>query len=233
VSEPTQSWREEQPSAEIGPPADPTASRRTFSQGVGFIMQGIGATLFMLTTCACCGLAFWEGDAMHRGFADTTGSARNDAAPLLLLTTVLGSLALVAFGLGQQSDRGRVPAVGSAVTTSSMTVLYGLVVLLASDGAHTGGGWPAVAAAVLMLIMFLCSMLTWAAASQVLRYPPLSSDAPTVPAAAFPDPLAQPRRKHDSPAVGDIARQRKRLEEELHSLDDLERQVRRQNRSDS
>ncbi len=216
---------------EDGPPADPTASLRTFSQGVGFIMQGIGATLFMLTTCACCGLAFWEGDAMHRGFANTTGGGPHDAAPLLLITTVLGSLALVAFGLGQQSDRGRVPAVGSAVTTSSMTVVYGLVVVLASLGAHDGGGWPALAAIALMVIMLFCSMLTWAAASQVLRHPPLSSEAPTVPADAFPDPLARPRPKHDSPAGGDIAKQRKRLEEELRSLDDLERQVRRQNRS--
>lgn len=204
---------------------------RAFSQGVGFIMQGIGAALFMLTTCLCCGLAFWEGDAMHRGFADTSGVARNEAAPLLI-TTVLGSLALVAFGLGQQSDRGRIPAVGTAVTTASMMLFYGVVVLGSGGTDGHRGGWPVIAAAVLAVIMLLFSLFTWTAASQVLRHPPASSHAPTVPPDAFPDPLARPREKHDSPAEGDIAKRRTRLENELRDLDDLERQVKRQNRTD-
>lgn len=228
-----QAWKQEKPSTEGDDrPADPTASLRTFSQGVGFVMQAIGATLFMLTTCACCGIAFWEGDAMHRGYLDTSDVV-TDVAPLLLLTNVLGSLALVAFGLGQQSDRGRVPSIGAAVTTTAMTGLYGLVVGLGSLHAAAGLEWPVVVAGVLAVVFLACSALTWVAAGQVWRHPPLSSAAPTVPADAFPDPLARTREKYDSPAQADIAKRRKRLEEEMRDLDDLERRVRNQNRSET
>lgn len=217
---------------DVDRPADPTTSQRSFSRGVGFVVQGLGATLFMLTTCLCCGLAFFEGDAMHRGFVDTPPGMTN-IAPLLLFTNVLGSLALVAFGLGQQSDRGRIPAFGTAITSACMTVLYGLIVGMSVVSANVSSNWPAIAAGVLVVIFLITLLLTWTAAAQVWRHPPLSADAPTVPPDAFPDPLARPRQKHDSPAEGDIARQRQRLEDELHDLDDLERQVKRQNRTET
>ncbi|MCC6906426.1 MAG: hypothetical protein IT430_00665 [Phycisphaerales bacterium] len=222
-----------QPDVEDDRPTDPTASQRTFARGVGFVMQGVGATLLGLSTCACCGIAFWEGNLLHSGALDTSQAAGgNKPAVLLLLTNVLGSLALVAFGLGQQSDRGRAPAIGAAATSAIMAVLYGLVVYLGA-GASSGSQWPVVAAAVLALVMLLCTALTWMAAGQVLAHPPLSAAAPTVPSDAFPDPLAVKRERYDSPAEADIARRRERLEEEMRRLDELQRQVRRQNRPES
>jgi len=216
---------------DVDRPADPTTSRRTFSQGVGFLVQGLGATVFMLTTCLCCGLAFFEGDAMHRGFVDAPPGVIN-IAPLLLFTNVLGSLALITFGLGQQSDRGRIPAFGTAVTSACMTSLYGLIVGVSVVSGHVSSSWPAITAGVLVVVLLITSFFTWVAAAQVWRHPPLSSDAPTVPADAFPDPLARPRLAHDSPAEGEIAKRRQRLVEKLITLDDLERQVKRQNRSE-
>ncbi len=214
-------------------PADPTAAQRTFARGVGFVMQGVGATLFMLSTCACCGIAFWEGNLLHSGAIDANQTADgNRAAVLLLLTNVLGSLALVAFGLGQQSDRGRAPAIGTAATTVIMTVLYGFVVYFGA-GADGGNRWPIIAAAILGLIMLVCTALTWLGARQVLAHPPLSAAAPTVPSDAFPDPLAKKREKYDSPAEADIARRRERLEEEMRRLDELQRKMRQQNRPES
>lgn len=233
MNDSAEKWKQERASAdEAQRPADPTASLRSFSQNVGFLMQGLGASMFMLTTCVCCGIAFREGDALHSGFIDTSSAAGNEAAPLLLITNVLGSLALVAFGLGQQSDRGRAPAIGTAATTTAMVLLYGVVAVIAESGTDApGGGWPFIVGVVLALLMLLCSLLTWAAASQVLRNPPLSSEPPTVPADAFPDPLARPREKYDSPAEGDIAKRRKRLEDEMRDLEALEQRVREQNRS--
>jgi len=213
------------------PAADPTADRRMFSRGVGFLMQGLGATLFILTTCACCGIAFFEGGAMHRGIIDIQAEASGSAvrAQIVLVASVLGSLALVAFGLGQQSDRGRLPALGTAATATLLAVGYIATPLLdlgpqSRPVIVVGVSWS------LAVIFAVAAAAAWLAVVQVLESPPLSSAAPTVPADAFPDPLAQPRARHDSPAEADLARRRKRLEEELRHLDDIERQVRGRNR---
>lgn len=212
-------------------PADPTAGRRSFSRGVGFLMQGLGATLFILTTCACCGIAFFEGGAMHRGVIDVQAEASGGAArtQVFLVASVIGSLSLVAFGLGQQSDRGRLPAWGTAATVSLMAAAYFTVPLL-NLGPQSRPGLIMAVSIALAVLFALSAVAAWLAVVQVMRHPPLSAAPPTVPADAFPDPLAQPRERHDSPAEADLARRRKRLEEELRRLDMVERQVRREDR---
>lgn len=212
------------------PPPDPTANQRSFSRGVGFLMQGLGATLFILTTCACCGVAFFEGGALHRGLIDveTQAPAGTARAQILLVASVIGALALVAFGLGQQSDRGRLPAWGTAITATLMAAGYGAVPFF--DLGPQSRPPLIIALSIALAIFFaLAAAAAWVAAWQVVQHPPRSAAPPTVPADAFPDPLARPRERHDSPAEADLAKRRRRLEEELRHLNDIERQIRREN----
>lgn len=213
------------------PPPDPTTDRRSYSRGIGFLMQGLGATLFIITTCACCGVAFFEGGAMHRGAIDVQAQAPGGAvrAQIILVASVIGSLALVAFGLGQQSDRGRLPSWGTAIAATLMAAGYFIVPLL-DFGPQSRPALVVAISMTLAVVFALSAVAAWLAVFQVMQHPPLSAAPPTVPADAFPDPLAQPRARHDSPAEADLARRRKGLEEELRHLDDIERQVRRENR---
>lgn len=215
-------------------PADPTAERRSFSRGVGFLMQGLGATLFILTTCACCGIAFFEGGAMHRGVIDVQAQASGSAsrAQIVLIAGVIGSLALVAFGLGQQSDRGRLPAWGTAITATLMAAGYFVAPLL--DFGPQSRPAIIVAVSVALAVVFaLSSVAAWLAVFQVMQHPPLSAGPPTVPADAFPDPLARPRERHDSPAEADLVRRRRQLEDQMRQLDEFERKYRKENRPES
>lgn len=200
------------------------ATPRSFARGAGFVLQAVGASLFFLTTCACCGFAFVEGGGVWAGLAGNgevnapNETARDPGAyTLLLLTSALGSLALVGFGVGQQADRGRFPAIGNAVTTAVMVALYvfSLMRLISSEVPIV---WCLIAGGMALVSCVLCG-LSFPALVQTLRHP-ASSDPPTVTADAFPDPWAEERPRDPSPARQDLLRRREQIDRELREMEE-------------
>jgi hypothetical protein len=197
---------------EVTTPSDPTP--RAFARGVGFVMQAVGATGFILSTCACCGIS---------AFADHTVAPLDRGYFILLFATVVGSLALVGFGLGLQADRGRLPAIGTALTAVVLTFAYvGAGISLWMTAA------PAVMvllAAVMALIGVGLSLLAWPAMIQVLVDPPKRAGPPTVSGDAYRDPWAEERPRDDSPTRQHLARRREKIMRELREIEDAERNL--------
>lgn len=94
-----------------------------FARTVGYILQATGGIMLILSTCTCCGFAFVEGGKWH-SVGTQFQEPDNLGLTILLLTVGVGAFCLVAFGLGMQSDRGKFPAVGSALTSIIMCVLF-------------------------------------------------------------------------------------------------------------
>ncbi|MFG0329287.1 MAG: hypothetical protein ACF8PN_05245 [Phycisphaerales bacterium] len=204
---------------------------RAFAQGVGLLLQAIGGVTFFATTCTCCVTAFIGGGMWHSGPESIgpppAGPTENPvvmAQAAILLVSAVGSLCLVGFGVGIQSDRGRIPAFGAALTTLVMTGVYGVAAFTLF---RAGGQWPAfiVATALTMLALGL-TLLTTTAMVEVFVHPPPHPGPRTIPAEAYTDPLSvSADRTGDGTLKAEIRRKRERLRRQLEEIDELERSL--------
>ncbi len=220
---------------------------RTFSRGLGFFLQGLGALLLLVLTCTCCGVAFFEAGAWqsvgsaqmvqydesgkptgaYREADPETNASRQSNATILVGST-LGAMCLLGFGVGMQADRGKWAVAGALGSTIMMICIYvwsGVNLIMVQ-------GWSGrvVLPFAFAMCMVVCFVLVCAAVAEVWRNPPRHAGAPTVPGDAFPDPLAIPRAKIESdgtdrPAQRSIIKERKRLQEQLDHLDAIERSL--------
>ncbi|NOG53559.1 MAG: hypothetical protein HND57_04410 [Planctomycetes bacterium] len=210
----------------------PESAPRALARTVGFIAQSLGVGLLLVSTCTCCGLMYVEGGLWHgmgQDFTSTTATPDRPASLIILITSAFGSFALIAFGLGLQADRGRLPAVGACLTSLACTVMYCVA------AARLIGSVEQLllcAVAVCLALLFLgITTITTAAMIQVLRNPPEPEDGPpTIPADAYEDPLSVKRPKPaendpDSSLPESLQHERERLQRKLSELDKLEKDL--------
>lgn len=220
------------PSPQGSPPGP-----RAFAQAVGMILQAVGATVLFVTCCLCCGVAFFEGPIwqdqpsaqsvtpLDPAGARTAGQPPQSGLAVLLTTSSVGGLCLVGFGVGMQADRGRLPAVGAALTTTFMTLAYALAAFrLSQQGAPKGFLLLALAALIGVAILALLALPSMV---QVLRHPspgtapPILDDPPD-------DPWAR-RRDKDGNLILTADQARRREKELLAELDRLRATADRKN----
>lgn len=209
----------------------PTPSpARAFSQGVGFIMQSVGAVFVLFMTCGCCVLTFLESGRMHEMGADAIAYSDVPGAYLALMTVAgVGGFCLMGFGIGQQADRGQRPAIANASTATISMLISGIAAFtLYRSGEPVG---VIVFGLVIFGVMTLLTALGWPAVVAVMRDPVPWHGPPTVPAEEYADPWsdatkqAKKARLDAPPTKEDLIARRKKLLDELAELDDLEQRA--------
>ncbi len=223
--------------------APPTPARldppRAFAQGVGVVLQGLGA-LMALTNCCVCSLAgLWDPNvtshearqiiAADPQVISDPGSYLRDpvraAAAVTILAATIGGMALAALGLGMQADRPR-PAYGALVAN----IVLGIVLLAAGAGLWIGdAGWALRSwHAMLTLATLLALPFTIAAVRQVLRHPPPPVDETLPPGFDARDVLAG-----EKPSRLRVAQLRAQLDIQQRELERLEREIGSDDRPDA
>lgn len=202
---------------------------RAFSQGVGFIMQSVGATLVLIMTCGCCVITFLDSGRLHEMGTDSLTAYSDVPGAYLALMAVagVGGFCLMGFGIGQQADRGQRPAIANAFTTTVCMVISGiaLATLIRSDE-PTG---VIVFGLILVVLMTVLTCLAWPAVAAVLRDPLPWDGPPTVPAEEYPDPWADTTKRmkraqakrEGAPTKAELEQRRQKLLDELASLEEL------------
>lgn len=155
--------------------------------------------------------------------AEDPATRSRRANTVFLLGSALSAFCLIGFGVGMQADRGVFPAFGAGLTNTAMILAYGFVSW--QQFTATAAWWAILLPAIFMAVAFLFSILSYSAIAEVLRNPPATSLAPTVPAEAFPDPWATAKSadtSYDQPLKESISKQRRRLRQQLDELDELE-----------
>ena len=216
---------------------------RSFSRGVGFLLQAYGAALLLVMTCTCAGFASFEAShwqasgevaMVHQSVNKDGGKVVEVAVDegrdqqrrvniVLLLGSAVGAFCLIGFGVGMQADRGLFPAVGAMITGLVMSAAYGWCVdVMLGLGFSWWGLLFALLLGVLSLGVFLMSL---GSVVEIFRNPPERCGPPTVPGDVFPDPWAKGKSadsSYDQPIRESIEGERARLKKQLEELDELE-----------
>ena len=216
---------------------------RAFAQGTGVVLQTVGVILFLITCCVC-SLSFvwdparapWEAltpEAMQTSERPTRlgeALAHPGRAGLMLTiaTMSVGGLALAAFGLGLQTDRG-LAAWGAAITAAAMLALLviagtGLWIGAAPIGVRIGHG-------VLTLLVIALNGFAFAALRQVRSDPPPANIDVVPPGTKIPYSFY-----HDDPPEvrmrKELDRRRTQLEAEKAEINRLTAELEEKSRSD-
>ena len=138
------------------------------------------------------------------------------------MSSAFGSLALAAFGLGLQADRGRLPAAGVAVVSTALA-LCGLVSLRLLLGDEASSGFV-IRAGLLTLAAGMLALLAWPACVEVWRNPP-PPGLPTIPADAYIDPLTDLDAPGEFTPQERIAARKRALQQKIRELEDQERRL--------
>ena len=222
------------------------AESRSFSRGVGFLLQAYGAALLLVMTCTCAGFAFFEagrwqtsGDALvlnqsveeqamegENAKIDVDQNEERMANMALLLGSAVGAFCLIGFGVGMQADRGLFPAVGATVTGLVMMGAYGwsVAVLYGLESPW----WNVLFGVILGVLSLGVFVMSFISCVEVMRYPVGVSGPPTVPGDVFPDPWAKGKSadsSYDQPIRESIEGERARLKKQLDELDELEERL--------
>ncbi len=210
---------------------------RAFAQGVGLVMQTLGAILFLSGCCVCSsGWAFEdrlsadqigrelrENPLLHRA----AWSAQPAKAGVMLgvMASTVGGLAMAVLGLGLQSDKPRA-ALGALLCTAT----FALVLLLAGVLLWLEPlpwGWRLWHHTVLLLVLTLLGMCV-AALRQTIQHPPPREQATITDAelramgVLTDDVLAQ----QPNPDAKELAKRKARLVAEQRRIADLETKLR-------
>ena len=210
---------------------------RAFSQGVGILLQTVGALMFMSTCCICGTSGLWDParsphEAMDRaaqdlqtphivsplGFDDMLAEPGKAGLMLLVMTMTAGGLALAGFGLGLQAQRRR--AAGAALLATTISFL---VLLPAGVGLWAGesGVGSRVLHMIIQLIMFLLVGFCFAAWREMKRTPPPEDVDVIQPGVKIPYSIY-----HDDPPqvrmAKELAQRRAKLEAEQRELEKME-----------
>ena len=120
---------------------------RAFAQGTGVVLQIVGGLMFISSSCVCASAFLWSPQwelheaeqAMDEHGIETTPWRHLRAQPaklgmmLAVISTTVGGLALVVFGLGMQSDKPR-----SAVAAMVANLLLLIVLIVAGTSFWLG-----------------------------------------------------------------------------------------------
>lgn len=202
---------------------------RAFAQGTGLVLQAVGAVLFLTTCCVCSLSGQWEtvlsrgeilesqqdDQALNWSAADLIDRPGQAAMMLMAMFMTVGGLAMLAFGLGMQSEK-RHSALGAVLTilAADGVLIVAAVGLWAGETHWLARLWHAA----MMLTVLLLTPMTIVAYRQMRADPP-PEDLYVVPEDFDIDAYKRQVRGTAPPTPQDVAARRKRLEAELDELD--------------
>ena len=156
---------------------------RAFAQGTGIVLQMVGGLMFMSSCCVCASAFIWSPQwspheaeqAMDNHGIEATPWRHLRADPtklgmmLTVISTTVGGLSLMVFGLGLQSDKPR-----SAVAAMVTNILL-LLALIVAGVSFWFGNMPILALlwhGILTAVVLVLLGFTFYAWRQVVAHPP-------------------------------------------------------------
>ncbi len=168
-------------------PQSPPPPPRAFAQGTGLLLQLVGGALFFSTCFVCLTSGIWDPISERRVITDASAlpsrwesllsNTGKVGFMLLIMSSTVGGLALMVFGLGLQAEKRRAGwAAFIANLLLAVVLLTAAVLLWIGPASFVARIW----ASLLTLIVLALLGFTVAALRQIIADPP-SGELHTVP----------------------------------------------------